>query len=453
MPAARAQLLRGLRAFDLACSRFRDDSELTRCSTARAGRSVPVGALLWTRCRSRFRPPAQTDGDRRPHGRAHAAPGRLRPRLRARAPRDGRPSARERASPGLAPRSSSTASAAPFASRAASSSTLAPRRRRSRPTASPPRRPTAPARACSCPWRRHRRCGRAARRRLADPHRRRPRGPARRRRDRPSRSPRAGLRPRARRCAAGRQHAANTTTSSTPAPAARRRALADGDRRRALLRRRQHRQHGRDRPRRRRARLARGTRHCRHASSTRRRRLPCRRLARSAEAAMTLARSQRRAYWFLTRGTGVVTLVLLTASVVPRRADERPLAQRRAGRASSSTRCTATSRCSPCVPRRPRRDDGPRRLRADPASRTPSSPSLSPYRPIWLGLGAARLRPLLAARGHEPPARAARLPRSGGRRTGLPTLLAGRARARAGHGQRRAHRLARRARLRVRSPS
>jgi thiamine biosynthesis lipoprotein len=44
--AARAVLVRGLRAFDLACSRFRDDSELTALNRA-AGTAVPVGELLW----------------------------------------------------------------------------------------------------------------------------------------------------------------------------------------------------------------------------------------------------------------------------------------------------------------------------------------------------------------------------------------------------------------------
>ena len=44
--AARAVLLHDLRALDLACSRFRDDSELQRVN-ANAGRPTPVGELLW----------------------------------------------------------------------------------------------------------------------------------------------------------------------------------------------------------------------------------------------------------------------------------------------------------------------------------------------------------------------------------------------------------------------
>jgi FAD:protein FMN transferase len=44
--AARRQLVCGLRAFDLACSRFRDDSELTALNHA-GGRPMPVSGLLW----------------------------------------------------------------------------------------------------------------------------------------------------------------------------------------------------------------------------------------------------------------------------------------------------------------------------------------------------------------------------------------------------------------------
>ncbi|HLK46434.1 MAG TPA: FAD:protein FMN transferase, partial [Acidimicrobiales bacterium] len=46
LPEARAELVCALRAFDLACSRFRDDSELTRVNRS-PGRAVPVGELLW----------------------------------------------------------------------------------------------------------------------------------------------------------------------------------------------------------------------------------------------------------------------------------------------------------------------------------------------------------------------------------------------------------------------
>jgi FAD:protein FMN transferase len=46
LPAARRVLVAHLRAFDLACSRFRDDSELVALNRA-AGRSVRVSPLLW----------------------------------------------------------------------------------------------------------------------------------------------------------------------------------------------------------------------------------------------------------------------------------------------------------------------------------------------------------------------------------------------------------------------
>ena len=45
LPAARAILLREVRALDLACSRFRPDSELQRLG---ANRAQPVSPLLWS---------------------------------------------------------------------------------------------------------------------------------------------------------------------------------------------------------------------------------------------------------------------------------------------------------------------------------------------------------------------------------------------------------------------
>jgi FAD:protein FMN transferase len=44
--ACRAVLLHDLRDLDVACSRFRDDSEL-QLANANAGRPTPVGELLW----------------------------------------------------------------------------------------------------------------------------------------------------------------------------------------------------------------------------------------------------------------------------------------------------------------------------------------------------------------------------------------------------------------------
>ena len=136
-------------------------------------------------------------------------------------------------------------------------------------------------------------------------------------RGRPSRSPRAGLRPRARRCGGGRQPAASTTTSSTPAPAAR----PTGPWRTATV----------------------AASSCVEANTAstaaivlgdgaldwlEARNLPARLVdehgavfhaglwpVELAQGGMTLLASSGSAYWFLTRGSGVVTLVLLTASV------------------------------------------------------------------------------------------------------------------------------------------
>ena len=51
------------------------------------------------------------------------------------------------------------------------------------------------------------------------------------------------------------------------------------------------------------------------------------------------------AYWYLARGTGAVSLVLLTASVVLGILGSLRFSAARGGRGSRSTRCTATSRC------------------------------------------------------------------------------------------------------------
>ncbi len=59
--AARAQLVCGLRAFDLACSRFRDDSELAALNRA-GGRPVEVGELLWDALQIALAAAAQTGG-------------------------------------------------------------------------------------------------------------------------------------------------------------------------------------------------------------------------------------------------------------------------------------------------------------------------------------------------------------------------------------------------------
>jgi thiamine biosynthesis lipoprotein len=58
---ARGSFLRGLRAFDLACSRFRSDSELASVNRA-GGRPVDVGPILRDALRVAIRAAAQTDG-------------------------------------------------------------------------------------------------------------------------------------------------------------------------------------------------------------------------------------------------------------------------------------------------------------------------------------------------------------------------------------------------------
>jgi FAD:protein FMN transferase len=61
LPLARAVLVAGLRAFDLACSRFRGDSELAALNRA-AGRSVPIGDILWDAISVAVRAAEETDG-------------------------------------------------------------------------------------------------------------------------------------------------------------------------------------------------------------------------------------------------------------------------------------------------------------------------------------------------------------------------------------------------------
>jgi thiamine biosynthesis lipoprotein len=61
MPVARSQLVRELRCFDLACSRFRNDSELSLLSRS-PGQAIPVGEILWDALRTALRAAAQTGG-------------------------------------------------------------------------------------------------------------------------------------------------------------------------------------------------------------------------------------------------------------------------------------------------------------------------------------------------------------------------------------------------------
>jgi FAD:protein FMN transferase len=62
LAAARAEVQRTVAEFDLACSRFRDDSELSAVNEA-AGTAVPVGPLLLEAVREALRAARLTDGD------------------------------------------------------------------------------------------------------------------------------------------------------------------------------------------------------------------------------------------------------------------------------------------------------------------------------------------------------------------------------------------------------
>ena len=319
----------------------------------------------------------------------------------------------------------------------ASSSTSAPPRRPSPPTARRRRPPSATGAGVLVePRRRHRRRRRAAARRLADPDRRRPRRAARRRRARPSRSPRAASRAPGRPCGAGRPRAASFTTSSTRAPAgrrARRGARSPSPRPRAstptprapprscsaTTRRPGSTSEGFP------ARLVRRRRRGRLTSAAGRRR----------PHDLLLAASNAKALWYLTRGSGVVSLLLLTATLVlgvlgatrwrserwPRFARRRPAPQPDAARDR--------------VHRHPRRDDVADGY-APIGSSTPFVPFVSQYRPIWLGLGALAFDLLLALTAHEPAPYAHRLRTVARRPLARLRGLAARARPRARHRQR-----------------
>ncbi|TMK38372.1 MAG: FAD:protein FMN transferase, partial [Actinobacteria bacterium] len=62
LPSARRAVDEELRAIDLACSRFRDDSELTRVNRC-AGREVTIGPLLLEAVEAALRAARITDGD------------------------------------------------------------------------------------------------------------------------------------------------------------------------------------------------------------------------------------------------------------------------------------------------------------------------------------------------------------------------------------------------------
>ena len=157
---------------------------------------------------------------------------------------------------------------------------------------------------------------------------------------------------------------------------------------------------------------------------------------------LLLAASNAKALWYLTRGTGVVSLLLLTAVLVLGVLGVTRWRSERWPRFLVAGPAPQPDPVRDRVRRRPRGDDRRGRLRADPARRR--------GRPVHLGVPAdlararrARLRPPARPHPHEPAARAGR-PAAVARRA-LARLrgVAARARARARHRQRLAARLAR----------
>ena len=132
------------------------------------------------------------------------------------------------------------------------------------------------------------------------------------------------------------------------------------------------------------------------ASRRRRRRGRDGRRLAGGGAVTTILAARPERLWYLTRGAGVVALLLLTATTLLGVLTRRTAGAASAGRASRSPACTATCRCSRSSSSAiARRDDDRRRLRADRRPRR-VHPVRVPYRPFWLGLGALALDLLLA---------------------------------------------------------
>ena len=150
-----------------------------------------------------------------------------------------------------------------------------------------------------------------------------------------------------------------------------------------------------------------------------------------------LAATNSKAMWYLTRGTGLVSLVLLTisvalgvAEVVRYAAPGWPRFVLAALHKNASLLAVAflavhiiTAVADSFAP-----------IRIVDAF----VPFVGSYRPIWLGLGARRARSPDRARRHEPAARADRIPHVARRPLGGVRVLAGRAAARPRHRERHA---------------
>ena len=260
-------------------------------------------------------------------------------------------------------------------------------------------------------------------RRAAGPcHRRRPARAARRGRSRRRRSRRAVSRPRARPCGAGATDAGDATTSSIRAPAARRHAAGEPSPSPPRPASTPTSQHRGDRPRRRGA-----------AAGSTQRQLPARLVARGRRGRGGRRLARRGGGMTVARRRGQRQDVLVPHARHRRR---RAAPADRVGRARRARRpsrwrtprwprfvaqdCTATSRCS-----RSSSSSCTSSRRSRTATRRSASRRRRPVRlALPAGLARARrdrVRPAAGARRHEPAARAARLPGSGGTCTGSRT--------------------------------
>ena len=140
-----------------------------------------------------------------------------------------------------------------------------------------------------------------------------------------------------------------------------------------------------------------------------------------------LATAGPSVYWYLTRSTGAVALLLLTPRDRSRRGRRASAGAPSAGRASWSTRCTATSRCwrwrSWWCTSSPRCSTASRRSRSLDAV----VPFVGLLPALLVGARSGRLRPVPGGDRHQPAARADGLRGRGGRSTGSHTR-AGRSR-------------------------